>query len=340
MFLRPPQRIMPESQRGRLLSENRPYESQDQDPMNKGPETGSSGLVVSFPPDLIFRVRHSIVVAVCVLGLAVFSTAQSGGGNLSQSTHAVVGVQALENLADQPLDSGNSQASTTAQGERPIPPRLLVLNILKDQKNAWLFPRQVVKGRHLKPTLILLAGTAALVALDPYDEPYFRNNSGFASFKTGALRGRNTTIAIFAAPAGLYLAGIARKDSYAKNTALLGGEAIVDAQILSLVIKLVTGRSHPSDIPVNGNFRNTWFKYNGTVTNPGSFPSGHAITAFATAAVIAKRYRRHRWVPWLVYTGATAIALSRVPDQAHFSSDIFAGAAMGYILGRFVVPSH
>jgi hypothetical protein len=71
MFLRPPQRIMPKSQRGRLLSENRPYESQDQDPMNKGPETGSSGLVVSFPPDLIFRVRHSIVVAVYVLGLAV-----------------------------------------------------------------------------------------------------------------------------------------------------------------------------------------------------------------------------------------------------------------------------
>jgi membrane-associated phospholipid phosphatase len=133
---------------------------------------------------------------------------------------------------------------------------------------------------------------------------------------------------------------MAREDFYQKNTAMLAGEAIVDVQLVSFGLKILTGRSHPSDIPVNGNFRNTWFQYNGTVTNPGSFPSGHAITAFATAAVIAKRYKRHRWVPWVVYTGATVIALSRIPDQAHFPSDVFAGAAMGYILGRFVAPSH
>jgi membrane-associated phospholipid phosphatase len=338
MFLPPPQRIMRESLPEMLLPENRRRGSQGRRSIDNSSEAGSAGLTVFSQADLLFRIRHSIVIAAYVLGLAVFSTAQSSSSNLNQSTHAVVGVQAIENLADQPLDSGSSQ--TVAQGERPIPLRLLLLNILKDQKNAWLFPRQVVKGRRLKPTLILLAGTGALVALDPYDEPYFRNSSGFQSFRTGAVRGRNTTIAILAAPAGLYLAGIARNDSYAKNTALLAGESIVDAQILSLGIKLLTGRSHPSDIPAHGNFRDTWFKYQGTITNPGSFPSGHALTAFATAAVIAKRYRRHRWVPWLVYTGATAIALSRIPDQAHFPSDVFAGAAMGYILGRFIVPSH
>jgi len=286
------------------------------------------------------RILRGALLAAWVSIASLSATAQSAGGDLGNPAHAVTGISVLEDLLNPAASSTTAQTTTTTTEERPIPPKLLVTNIVKDQKNAWLFPRQVVKGRHLKPTLILVAGTAALVVLDPYIEPYFRNNSGFASFKTGALRGRNTTIAILAAPTALYIAGIARHDSYAKNTALLAAEAIVDAQILSLGIKAVTGRSHPSDIPVHGNFRDTWFKYNGTITNPGSFPSGHAMTAFATAAVIAKRYPRHRWVSYLVYAGATAIALSRLPDQAHFPSDIFAGAAMGYILGRFVVPSH
>src|SRR6266566_4430213 len=91
---------------------------------------------------------------------------------------------------------------------------------------------------------------------------------------------------------------------------IVGLARFCGAQILSRGIKLATGRSHPSDIPPHGNFRNTWFKYTGTLTNPGSFPSGHAITAFAIAAVLARRYRQHRWVPFVAYTGATLVALT------------------------------
>jgi len=284
-------------------------------------------------------IQRTAFTIACIVGLARFCGAQCCGCSSGSAANLAV----TRPFGSQE-DSGPRCAEPAVQPktsvERPVSPKLLIPNILQDQRTTFLFPVQVGKGHHLQKVLPLIGITAGLVVLDPYDTPYFRNNSGFSSFKTGPLRGRNTTLAMMAVPVGLYLSGAARHSSYAKNTALLAAESIVDAQILSLGIKLATGRSHPSDIPPHGNFRNTWFKYTGTLTNPGSFPSGHAITAFAIAAVLARRYRRHRWVPFVAYTGATLVALTRIPDQAHFPSDIFAGSAMGYILGHYVIFPH
>ena len=242
------------------------------------------------------------------------------------------------NQVDPPETTSDSVLGSSSVGWREVSPKRLVPNILEDQKTIWSFPLRVVRGEQLKPTLIVAGATAALVALDPYDEPYFRNSSGFQNFKTGPLRGRNTTLGITLAPAALYLGGVVKRDSYAQQTALLAAEALADTQILTLGMKGIDGRLHPSDIPPHGDFTHTWFKYRGsTVTNPGSFPSGHAISAFAVAAVFSARYGRRRWVPWVAYGLATFVALSRIPDQAHFPSDVFAGAALGYAVTRFVV---
>jgi membrane-associated phospholipid phosphatase len=55
------------------------------------------------------------------------------------------------------------------------------------------------------------------------------------------------------------------------------------------------------------------------------------------ASVIASRYRRHPWVPWAAYGTATFLSLTRLPDQAHYPSDIFFGAALAYGIGHFAV---
>jgi membrane-associated phospholipid phosphatase len=93
-------------------------------------------------------------------------------------------------------------------------------------------------------------------------------------------------------------------------------------------MKQAIGRLKPSDIPLHGNLRDTWFKYKGSFSNGGSFPSGHSASAFAVATVISDRYREHRWGPWVAYGAAAFIALTRIPDQAHCPSDIFMGAAL------------
>ena len=62
-----------------------------------------------------------------------------------------------------------------------------------------------------------------------------------------------------------------------------------------------------------------------------SFPSGHATWAFATASVFADRYGPP--ISWLSYGLAGGIAASRVVLDAHYASDVLAGAALGTWVG-------
>lgn len=228
---------------------------------------------------------------------------------------------------------------TVAAGEPEalISPKHLATNILHDQKLIWTFPWKAVRGKYWKPVAAVAVGTAGLVLLDPYTEPYFRDQARFGSYKTGPLRGRNTTLAITLTPVAFYLTGLATHNSYTRNTGLLAAEGIIDTQIVSTVMKNAIGRAKPSDIPPQGSLRDTWFKYEGGLKNRGGFPSGHTASAFAVATVISARYPNHRWVPWVAYGVAATLSLSRLPSQAHFPSEVFIGAAMGYSVGRFVV---
>ena len=86
-----------------------------------------------------------------------------------------------------------------------------------------------------------------------------------------------------------------------------------------------------------GNFTGTFFNSGKSPFKGSSFPSGHSAAAFSVATVVANRYGNHKWVPWVVYGMATAISLSRVTTNAHFSSDVFLGAAIGYTTAKFQV---
>ena len=59
--------------------------------------------------------------------------------------------------------------------------------------------------------------------------------------------------------------------------------------------------------------------------------------AFSIATVFAEHYRRHRWVPFVAYGLASLVGFSRITLQAHFSSDVFAGAVLGGSFSHFVV---
>ena len=123
-----------------------------------------------------------------------------------------------------------------------------------------------------------------------------------------------------------------------QHTALLAGEAVADAEILTTVLKDATKRARPVSIPAHGNYWDSWYDNKGSVLRGnGSFPSGHTIAAFSVATVIAHRYRTHRWVPYAAYGAATLVGFSRLTLSAHFTSDVFFGAALGYSISRFAV---
>jgi len=216
-------------------------------------------------------------------------------------------------------------------------PKQFLGDIVHDQAEIWKFPWGVAHGRHWKPALAFTVATAGLVELDPHDTPYFRRTQTFSGFNS-TFSSLNTGLGEGLFPVAFFLAGRARKDVYEEKTALLAGQALADAEILSEIMKNVNRRLRPIQIPPNGDFAHTWFKAGGGILiNRGSFPSGHAIGAFAMATVIAERYRQHHWVPWVAYGLATAVGFSRVTLQAHFPSDIFAGAVLGYAISHYVV---
>jgi membrane-associated phospholipid phosphatase len=255
------------------------------------------------------------------------------------------GIAAQTSTSDQPTLQGSS-TSTAAQApiahsvpsfDRPVSWKLLLPNILSDQKHIWTFPVRLAHGHDWLPTVAVLGTTGGLLALDPIEANYFRRTSSFHGFNN-IFNSNVTGISMVVAPASFYVVGLIRKDEKAQHTALLAGEAVADAEILTTVLKDVTKRARPSSYPPQGNLYDSWRDSKGSaLSSRGGFPSGHTIVAFSIATVVARRYGNHNWVPYVAYGAATLVGFSRLSLTAHFTSDVFMGAALGYSISRFTV---
>jgi len=147
----------------------------------------------------------------------------------------------------------------------------------------------------------------------------------------------NTGAIVAAVPASIYAVGLVKKDSYAQGTALLAAEAFADSLALGRAFKAITGRKQPLQYAGNGPYKGSFFNGTHNPFHSGGFYSVHAMSATAVAAVIAHRYRRQRWVPFVAYGLAGAISFSRITGSNHFPSDVFFGGAMGFVIARYAV---
>ena len=174
-----------------------------------------------------------------------------------------------------------------------------------------------------------------LASVDQYESPYFRGTTTYRQFNQG-LSGTNASLIIAGLPAAVCVAGWIHRDKYAQSTALLGAEAIADSEVAAELLKLTTRRARPESLLPNANFADTWT--DSRSIGGGGFPSGHTIAAFSIATVLSRRYGpKHPWAPYVLYGVAATIGMSRVTLSAHNVSDVFAGAALGYAISRFVV---
>jgi len=158
-----------------------------------------------------------------------------------------------------------------------------------------------------------------------------RNRSDFTNHVADATMsfggGDGTKAAIAALGAGLIFRCPELRDT--------GREAleasILTALVEGVAIKPLFGRERPNRSDGRTDF--DFFSSN------SSFPSGHATQAFAIASVVAARSKG--WVvPTLAYTLASIVAVDRVNERAHFTSDVFAGAVFGTVVGRYIVHKH
>ncbi len=177
--------------------------------------------------------------------------------------------------------------------------------------------------------------TVVLGGLFALDRRIDHSAQAHRSSLTNGVSGATTTfgsVGGFGVSGAILLGGALFHDS---NTSDMGREAIeagvITGLLDNLVLKPAFGRRRPN--VSNGQ----------TDFEPGSknqsFPSGHTTEAFSVASVVAMR--AHGWVvPALAYTAATLVAFDRVNNRAHFASDVFAGAVLGTVTGRFLVSRH
>jgi membrane-associated phospholipid phosphatase len=119
------------------------------------------------------------------------------------------------------------------------------------------------------------------------------------------------------------------KNKKLKRTVITWGGALLINTIVTDVMKEKFQRLRPnSGLSYNqfGDGKEEWMS--------GSFPSAHTSNAFTTATVFATVYRDKKWVPFAAYGLAGLVGLSRIHDNAHWASDVLAGAAIGFLSAK------
>jgi hypothetical protein len=140
--------------------------------------------------------------------------------------------------------------------------------------------------------------------------------------------------------------GLIIKDQKLKNTTLLATQAFITAGSVATVLKIITGRDRPSyygtDEVAAPTFRGPYLNNKNGHENSfsSSFPSGHATVAFAAATVFALEYRDKPIIPFIAYSAASLVSVSRITENKHWLSDVVVGAALGYLSGKQVVNNY
>lgn len=93
--------------------------------------------------------------------------------------------------------------------------------------------------------------------------------------------------------------------------------------LLSLAVKSVFGRARPRLLDMVGPFHFDAFSVHSSML---SFPSGHAVTAFAAASAVAFLAPR---LAWPAFALAILVGFARVVTGAHYPSDVVGGMALG-----------
>ena len=104
--------------------------------------------------------------------------------------------------------------------------------------------------------------------------------------------------------------------------------AMAVAELLKLVVRRERPQAWLEVMPVFRDWSGAWWQ-----NNDLGMPSSHAATAFGAAFALVKLYPKGTPV-WMAV--AVCCALSRVIDQAHTLTDVYAGAVVAWVLVSWI----
>jgi membrane-associated phospholipid phosphatase len=198
------------------------------------------------------------------------------------------------------------------------------LDIWTDQKAIWSSPFRMNRRQLLTIALPVAALTAGLIATDEKTSGWLPNTPRQVAWSNG-ISALGSTYTLGGVVAGSLIMGQARDKPTLSQMGHNSAEALVNATIVSCVMKLVAGRERPD-----------WDKGEGRFWKGGnSFPSGHAMASWSVAAAIAHTRGCPKWLAITSYAVASAVSVSRYTAHKHFLGDVFVGSVFGSMIGDY-----
>ncbi len=200
--------------------------------------------------------------------------------------------------------------------------------VVQDQKAIWTSPFHTAK-QDAKWWAIFGVATGVLIATDKTTVKQFPNSSTQVSVSTWGSR-FGSAYSLIPMSAGFYFIGTGEHNDKLRETGLLGFETLIDSTLVVEALKIVSDRARPLQNGGTGRFEDGPSRWN------SGFPSGHAITTWSLASIVAHQYPHPLIIPILAYGLATTVVVARVGARQHFPGDVVAGSAMGWFIGDFV----
>ena len=170
----------------------------------------------------------------------------------------------------------------------------------------------------IAPTLLIATGTALHFSTEAKEDfqDWVQENFAYSGSADDYLQ-----YAPLAVVYGLNVFGVKGKNNFGNRTAIV---------VKSLLL---------NDLMVHS--LKTWVDSDRPNGEPHSFPSGHTSVAFALAHFMHKEYgEKSIWYSIGAYTCATTVGMMRVAKNAHWISDVVAGAGFGILSTELVYLTH
>jgi membrane-associated phospholipid phosphatase len=249
-------------------------------------------------------VRGSFPLVIFLTSFPARSAAQAGAQTVSAEREAAPEAP--------PASDVNLASSTSRSGEN------LIERFWGDQSRTWSSPFRLRRG-DLAWAAPALAGAGAFLAGDAW----FSRQVPVGQIARSRALSNYGAYSLAGAAGGTFLFGKLMRNDHAAEAGFLASEAAVNAAAVDFALKSIFQRQRPYQGDGAGHF----------FSGGSSFPSEHAAVSWAVAGVIAHEYPG-TMTRIISYGLASAVTVARVTGKEHFPSDVLAGGALGYFIGR------
>jgi len=274
------------------------------------------------------RARRSALISLLLTLSSLLAEGQTPANELSLGLPSAVSYgnlpdapESIDILPNPAFEEPQSDGVRNSDGQRH---GFIVRNLkrgLQDQKSLYAAP---FKPKNIKWDIAFLAVTAGLLAAD---RQVSRNISQdhvdiSHSIALAALLGTS------AAAGGIWAYGLKTGNRHADETGELELESLANTFLIYTPMQFIAGRERPDEGTGNGRF----LRHGNFNT---SFPAGHPMFTWTMATVIAHEYPK-TWVRILAYGAASTVSIARLTGRNHFTSDIWVGSVLGYLIGTHI----